>query len=204
MARVVLVLICTLSGCASAAPLPAPRPLPSDPGQRDRALSSFGHRLYGAFATGDFDQVVATDRARDALLEPDAARRPIPGASGGEKLGPDARIAASDQAIWRSARYAGLCIQSGRDEPPSGAIGLRSTGFVFERGLLIGREPGGGELAGWVEGVFVLTADGFVAIAIERIESPRRDHSDLELAECELADHADTPQDVVPLDIATH
>jgi hypothetical protein len=76
-------------------------------------------------------------------------------------------------------------------------LGLRRSGFVFERGLLIGREAGGGQLAGWVEGVFVLTERGFVALEIERVEPPRRDHSDLELAECELADHRSSPQDVV-------
>jgi hypothetical protein len=89
--------------------------------------------------------------------------------------------------------------------PPSKSFGgLRQSGFVFERGLLIGREAGGGELAGWVEGVFVLTGQGFVALEIQRVEPPRRDHSDLELAECEIADHRSSPQDVVSGARATH
>jgi len=203
MARVALLLLFTLSACASAAPLATSRELPTDAEQRDRVLAIFGQRLYGALSSGDFAAVVATDRDRDALLEPEASRRLGPSMTP-TKLGPDAAMTASDRAVWRSARYSGLCVQSGRLELPSGAVGLRRSGFVFERGLLIGLEPGGGELAGWVEGTFVLTEQGFLALAIERIEPPRRDHSDLELAECELADHQDPPQDVVSGATATH
>jgi hypothetical protein len=192
-----------LAACANARPPSVARALPDDSTERDRVLASFGERLYGAVATGHLEDVFATDRARDALLKPEAAQRTsIELASG--KGGAEAAIAPSDRAVWRSARYAGLCIQSGRLELPSGALGLSKAGFVFERGLLIGREPAGGELAGWVEGVFVLTQEGFVALEIERIEPPRRDHSDLELAECELADHGGAPQDVVPNVYPTH
>lgn len=191
-----------LVACASAPMAPMPRALPSDSSERDRVLASFGERLYGAVATGHLEDVVASDRARDALLMPAAAQRTSIELASGK--GSEAAVAPSDREVWGSARYAGLCIQSGRHELPSGAIGLSKAGFVFERGLLIGREPAGGELAGWVEGVFVLTQSGFVALEIERIEPPRRDHSDLELAECELADHGGSPQDVVPIEGPTH
>ena len=191
-----------LVACASAPMAPTPRALPSDSSERDRVLASFGERLYGAVATGHLEDVVASDRARDALLMPAAAQRTSIELASGK--GSEAAVAPSDREVWGSARYAGLCIQSGRHELPSGAIGLSKAGFVFERGLLIGREPAGGELAGWVEGVFVLTQSGFVALEIERIEPPRRDHSDLELAECELADHGGSPQDVVPIEGPTH
>lgn len=195
-ALLVLASLCMAAvGCASA-PAPTPRELPSDAGQRDQMLSTFGEQLYTALSSGRFDGVIATDRARDALLEPEAARRPSRGYADGQ-LDHAVKIAASDRELWGSAKYAGLCVQSGRREPPAGVIGLRSSGFVFERGLLIGREAGGGELAGWVEGVFVLTEQGFVALEIQRVEPPRRDHSDLELAECELADHRGAPLDVV-------
>jgi len=189
-------------GCASAPVDPTPRALPDDSRERDRVLATFGERLYGAVATGHLEEVVASDRARDALLKPEAAQRTSFELAAGKKV--EAAVPAADRELWGSARYAGLCIQSGRLELPSGAVGLSKAGFVFERGLLIGREPAGGELAGWVEGVFVLTQDGFVALEIERIEPPRRDHSDLELAECELADHGGSPQDVVPAGELTH
>jgi len=193
---------CLLAACASASGAPSPRALPDDSLERDRVLARFGERLYGAVATGHLEEVVASDRARDALLKPEAAQRTSLELASGK--GADAAVAPSDRAVWGSARYAGLCIQSGRLELPSGALGLSKAGFVFERGLLIGREPAGGELAGWVEGVFVLTEEGFVALEIERIEPPRRDHSDLELAVCELADHGGSPQDVVLREEPTH
>jgi hypothetical protein len=194
-----LVIASMLGACASSAPPAAPRELPSDAGQRHRMLATFGQRLYRALASGHFDEVIADDRARDALLRPEIARRSSRSLSAGPY-----GSAAREQQLWGSARYAGLCVQSGRTELPAGVVGLRRTGFVFERGLLIGREAGGGELAGWVEGVFVLTEQGFVALEIERVETPRRDHSDLELAECELADHRGSPQDVVSGVSSTH
>jgi len=191
--------IASLLACASTAPSPAPRELPTDARQRDRMLATFGQRLYRALASGHFEHVIADDRARDALLRPEVARRSSRSLAAGQY-----DSAASERELWGAARYSGLCVQSGRTELPAGVIGLRRTGFVFERGLLIGREAGGGELAGWVEGVFVLTEQGFVALEIERVETPRRDHSDLELAECELADHRGSPQDVVSGVSPTH
>lgn len=176
--------IASLLACASSAPPPAPRELPTDAGLRHRMLATFGQRLYRALASGHLENVLANDRARDALLRPEIARRSSRSLAAGPYDPP-----AGERERWGAARYAGLCVQSGRTELPAGIVGLRRTGFVFERGLLIGREAGGGELAGWVEGVFVLTEQGFVALEIERVETPRRDHSDLELAECELADH---------------
>jgi hypothetical protein len=88
--------------------------------------------------------------------------------------------------LQQRARYAGLCVQQGRSEPSGGPIGLRAPGFVFERALLIGREPDGGPVASWVEGEFLNTDAGFGALTLERVEPPRRDHADLELAQCEI------------------
>ena len=176
----VLVVLVSCAGCASASPVPTARELPSDAGQRDRALATFWQQLWRGCQGSSSG--LANDRARDSLLEPAAARRP--GRALSAKVVPETAMAPSDRALWGSAQYSGFCIQSGRTERPNGVVGLRRPGFVFERGLLIGREPGGGELAGWVEGVFLLTDAGFVALEIERIEPPRRDHSDLELAEC--------------------
>jgi hypothetical protein len=189
--------------CSNGPPTPSPRNLPSDARQRDQVLATFGERLYTALASGRFDEVVANDRTRDALLKPEAARRPNPNVTSA-KHGLVAELVPAEQKLWGTARYAGLCVQSGRSEPRAGVLGLRRPGFVFTRGLLIGREAGGGELAGWVEGVFVLTEQGFIALEIDHVEPPRRDHSDLELAECELADRRSTPQDVVSGAGSTH
>lgn len=180
-------------GCAAAlrAPL-TPRPLPSQNAERDRLLANFGQRLYSAMRTGELKRVLINPQRRAEMLRPEVVDRMVHGRSADASALPPA-----ERALWREGSYAGLCVQSGRLELPFGVVGLKTKGFLFERGLLIGREPGGGALAGWVEGVFVLTNAGFVAIAIQRIEPPRRDHSDLELAECELADRRPPPQDVV-------
>jgi hypothetical protein len=186
-----------LCGCASSTPAFEPRVLPSSARERDGLLASFGERLYVSLTDGHLERVLADTRAREAILKPDVSGRPARSVS-------PSSITPAERSLWGSARYAGLCVQSGRTEYTFGTLGLRKNAFVFERGLLIGREPGGGDLAGWIEGVFVLTQRGFVALAIERIEPPRRDHSDLELAECEIADRRPMPQHVVSTSVAHH
>jgi hypothetical protein len=185
------------AGCASTTPAFEPRVLPSNARERDGLLASFGERLYTALTDGHLERVLADSRARAAILKPDVAGRPARSVSA-------SAITPADRTLWASAQYAGLCVQQGRTEYTFGTLGLRKNAFVFERGLLIGREPGGGDLAGWVEGTFVLTQQGFIALAIERVEPPRRDHADLELAECEIADRRPVPQHVVSSPGAYH
>jgi hypothetical protein len=128
-------------------------------------------------------EVAFDEKTLDRLLLPDAGRRAL--ALRAQMPGP--RSLPSDQsALWAGARYAEICVQQGRAEPRAGSLGLRAPGFVFERALVVGREPGGGSLAGWVEGAFLHTDAGFGALTLERVEAPRRDHADLELAVCEL------------------
>jgi len=189
--ELLLIAICiALAACASNAPAAAearephePRPLPAQ-GSVPAALDALGRRLYAAVARGHWDDVLFDDVAIDALLEPAAARLAST-ASRTVLLSPEQR------GLWNGARYAGLCVQQGRLEPASGAVGLRAAGFVFERALLIGREPGGGAIAGWVDGRFLNTDAGFGALSVERVETPRRDHADLELQVCELRVLAD-------------
>lgn len=192
-----LAALLALGGCASSRPAFEPRVLPSDARERDELLARFGERLYAAIESGHLERVLADSPTRADILKPDVAGRP-PRTLAGHAL------SVADRSLWATGRYAGLCVQSGRTEYPFGLVGVRKTAFVFERGLLIGREPGGGDLAGWVEGVFVLTQRGFVALAIERIEGPRRDHADLELAECEIADRRPSTQHVVSSTDAHH
>jgi hypothetical protein len=129
------------------------------------------------------DAVVLDDSVLRALLLPRAADRAI--VLRLLALGPRP-IAPDERALFSTASYAGICVQQGRSEPPGGALGLRASGFLFERALIVGREPGGGTVASWVEGHFVNTDVGFRALSLERVEPPRRDHADLELAVCEL------------------
>jgi hypothetical protein len=133
-------------------------------------------------------RVAHSTRSDDActtrsLLVPAAADRAVAArriAGGLARIGPDER------ELLSAATYAGICVQQGRSESAGGTLGLRQPGFLFERALVVGTEPGGGAVASWVEGRFVHTDAGFGALVLERVEPPRRDHADLELAVCEL------------------
>jgi hypothetical protein len=180
-------MLLTLAACASAqsetrAPTTA-QPLPQPAVNAEQSLDAFGRRLYAALAQGHPEAVMFDQTALHAVLLPDAASRV---ASVRLATGSALRLAADARALLQGATYAGLCVQQGRAEPSGGAIGLRAPGFVFERALVIGREQGGGALASWVEGEFLNTDAGFGALSLERVEPPRRDHADLELAECEM------------------
>ena len=41
-------------------------------------------------------------------------------------------------------------------------------------------------VAAWVEGVFVYSNAGFKAIDLQRVEAPRWEHADLEIATCDM------------------
>jgi hypothetical protein len=172
------------SGCGGSRPTQPtePRLLPAG-SSAEGALEDFGRRLYGALARGAPGDIVLSDAALGALLLPAAAHRTLELRHTAPRLRP---LGADERAMFGAASYAGLCVQQGRAEPRGGPLGLRSPGFLFERALVIGREPGGGAIASWVEGHFVNTDAGFEALSLERVEPPRRDHSDLELAVCEL------------------
>jgi hypothetical protein len=176
---------CLIAACAAAsAPRPSSAlPLPVKTADAERELDAFGHKLYAALASDALAEFMIDETAVRALLLPAAASRVA-----AQRLAPPPAIslASDDRVLLQSARYAELCVQQGRAEPSGGVIGLRQPGFVFERALLVGRDAEGGAIASWVEGRFVHTDIGFEALSVERVESPRRDHADLELAECEL------------------
>ncbi len=171
-------------GCGARQQKGPTEPLPLPPGAAaEQALDDLGRRLYQALARGRPDEIMLSDSALRALLLPEAASR----AMTLRHARPGLRVMAPDErALFSAARYAGICVQQGRSEPRGGPLGLRAPGFCFERALIIGREPGGGAIASWVEGRFVNTDAGFGALSLERVEPPRRDHADLELAVCEL------------------
>lgn len=93
-----------------------------------------------------------------------------------------------------SAEYAGICLQGARAEPPGGPLRLLSEAWVVDRVLVIGRRPTGRRIAAWLEGVFVYSDTGFAAIDLERVEEPRWEHSDLEIAPCDLSIRNDLPE----------
>lgn len=97
-------------------------------------------------------------------------------------------------SLLEGADYAGICLQGARVEPAGGVLGLQNDAWIFDRLLVIGRRPSGRRVAAWVEGVFVYTDVGFTALDLERVEEPRWEHSDLELAPCDLAVRSDLPE----------
>ena len=93
-----------------------------------------------------------------------------------------------------SATYAGICLQGARSVGVGDPPGLAQPGWVFDRVLIIGRRSSGQRVAAWLEGVFLYTDVGFGAIDLERVEEPRWEHSDLEIAPCDLAIREDLPE----------
>jgi hypothetical protein len=88
-------------------------------------------------------------------------------------------------------------VQRARLEGPGPALGLRESAFVVDRLLVAGVEPGGGRVAAWVEGTFLYTDQGFFAVVLQRLETPRRDHADLDLAQCDFRLGLQSPRGVV-------
>lgn len=172
----------------------APAPLPASEAARDDALTRFGELLFDAIARGSVGELPFDDVALRALLGSGAAERAAAARlNTADSLGP----APAERAAFAGARYTGLCVQQGRVEPAGGALGLSRPGFVFERALVVAAHPEGGRVAAWVEGEFLFSSRGFGAVTVRRVEAPRRDHSDLELAVCELAVGLSGPQSLV-------
>lgn len=164
-----------------------PRAMPAEVQARHAAMDAFGARLLAALAAGHPAEVVLGDDVLRVLLEGPAATRV---AARRATLG--VRLADLESALVRAlegARYLGVCLQDARDEPASGPLGLRSEGWTFRRVLVAAERPGGRRVALWVDGVFLFTDAGFGALDLERVESPRPEHSDLEIAPCDMATH---------------
>ncbi|MCB9600157.1 MAG: hypothetical protein H6721_01780 [Sandaracinus sp.] len=169
-----------------------PRAMPAEASEREAVLAELGRRLYAHLAEGNPTAILFEDGALRDLLEPDAAER-----ARAVRVAP-LHVHPERLALLREAEPASLCIQGGaeaqRGDPP---FALKGAAWVFERALVSGRRPGGQRVALWIEGTFVLTDGGFGAIALRRVEDPRWEHSDLELATCDVRVEFGTPQDVV-------
>ena len=160
-----------------------PRPVPAVRSERDAALSNLGRRIYTAVKRRRAHDLVFDDLALRALVEPGAASRySMVRDVQRTRLGADAD---APRAL-DGTRFGGICIQQARLEAAHTVVGLRSPGWVFDRALVLAVQPGGRRIAWWVEGTFVFTDAGFGAVSLERVETPRWEHSDLELATCDM------------------
>lgn len=165
--------------------------LPDDEGARHDAVDALGHRVWAAMSEASPEDLLYDDLALRILLSPTAATRfAARRISFSERIGSSANFA----SLISNAAYAGVCLQGARSEEAGGVLGLEEDGWVFDRLLLIGRRQDGQRLAAWIEGLFLYSDAGFFALDLERVEEPRWEHSDLEIAPCDLAIRNDLPQ----------
>ncbi|MBK8169896.1 MAG: hypothetical protein IPK60_06085 [Sandaracinaceae bacterium] len=158
--------------------------MPRGDQQRIAAIDAFGRRLFAALHDGRPGSVVLGDAALHSVLTDDAATRATIHRSGLHQ-----RIGNVEEALrfnFRHAHYVGLCAQGSRREVAFGPLGLLEDGWVIDRALVVGEDPQAGHIASWVEGNFIFTSEGFGAISLERVESPRQEHSDLEIGSCDV------------------
>jgi hypothetical protein len=169
-------------------------PLPEVDPERRAAFDEIARRTFQVLRGADASSLLLDDDALRALLTPEAATRV---ASIRASTGVAFRMQRETSDALAHASYLGVCIQRARLEPPGTSLAMRAPGFAFDRMLVVGSEPGGGRVAAWVEGSFVYTDAGFYALVLNRLEAPRRDHADLDLAPCDLRFGLGSPRGVV-------
>lgn len=157
--------------------------MPDDMDARHALMDAFGRRLHAALIAGDATRVMVGDDELRALLAGEDATR-----TGARRLTVGSRLLEPELVARQltGTTYLGVCLQDAHDEGTHGPLGLRAEGWVFSRILLAASRPGGGRIATWIDGNFVLTDAGFVALDLEHVEAPRWEHSDLEIAPCDL------------------
>jgi len=189
-----LAALLTACGASTAAPRHPTTPvgIPDTVEARNLAIDALGERAWAAMAAGDPRALLYEDTDLDALLDSGATARVA-----ARRLALDDRLAIDPDALrspLASAEYAGICLQGARGVEAGGPIGLVADGWVFDRMLIIGRRPTGRRVAAWIEGIFVYSDIGFAAVDLERVEEPRWEHSDLEIAPCDLSIRNDLPE----------
>ncbi len=185
-ARTLTALAIATVGCASAPPL-RPRTLPDDAAERDQAVGALGRSLWEGIADGDVLATLASDAELEALVDGEAntrirLRRPGLRAQLGERMH-------TIPPQLEGATYLGVCARDARDHDERSGLGLLRPSWVIARVLIAGQLAGSARrIALWVDGPFVYDGEHFVALELTAIESPRWEHSDLELGACDVSD----------------
>ena len=158
---------------------------------RRATIDALGRRAWDAISAGNPQRLLLDDLDLRAVLDSAGATR-----LSARRVSVAQRIGETDDLsrLLVDASYAGVCLQGARDEDAGGVNGLRSPGWVFDRILVIGRRDTGRRIAAWLEGLFLYTDAGFFALDLERVERPRWEHSDLEIAPCDLSIRDDLPE----------
>lgn len=186
-----LVIACACGG-ATVPRATTPMPAPAEREPRQSAIDAFGRLAFEALADGQPQRLVFDDVELRAILDTAGATRLT---ARRETL--DHRLGdTSDlETSMAGAEYAGICLQGAHDESAGGVLGLRADGWLIDRALVIGRREGGRRIASWLEGPFLFTDRGFGALDLERVERPRWEHSDLEIAPCDFSIRNDLPDE---------
>jgi hypothetical protein len=159
-----------------------PQTMPHDAALRRDSLSMLGQSLFEGLRAGTLDQSFASMRELDAIVAPEARMRLDRERASSIERAASLALFRND---WRGASYAGFCAQGAREEQAHASLGLTQPGWVLERILVVAR-TGATSSASWLEGDFVYTAQGWKALNVRRVEAPRRQHADLELAPCDV------------------
>jgi hypothetical protein len=105
--------------------------------------------------------------------------------------------AAEQRAAYGGTTYGGVCFDRAREEPAGSSLGMLQKAFVFERALIVGKQPDHSNVSAWIEGLFMGTGDLVVALVLSRVEAPRRDHPDLELLQCDVVDGLESLKPII-------
>lgn len=173
-----------VSACGAGLRPLAPLTMPAEASARRQSLSELGQRLFEGLRGRGLSSCFASVTELDTLIVPEVRFR-----RQREREASVERVSANGvfQRDWALASYAGFCAQGAREEPPGNGLGLTQRGWVLERILVVASlGDGQGRSAAWLEGAFVYTEQGWKALNFRRVEPPRRHHSDLDLAPCDV------------------
>jgi hypothetical protein len=170
-----------LVACGGGRPALAPLPVPSVATDRDAAVREVGEAIHATLVRGAPIELLVDDVGLRSLVDSQAATR-----YGALRAGVGARLEGLDLGLLSGTTFAGACLQGARLETHGGHVGLVADGWVVDRVLVVGLQPGGRRIASWVEGPFVRTTHGWLALDLAGVEAPRWEHADLELATCDM------------------
>lgn len=179
-----LLLLAACAGSPASPQVTRALALPEAGDARKQLLAESGRRIYAELRAGTPQRLLLDDLGMSRVLDSAAASsNAVLRARGVDAPRPDEL-----RAAFAKTSYGGACFDRARPAVPAGELGLRQPGFVFDRVLIAGIEGGGTRVAAWLEGTFLATDAGVYALLLSRVEAPRRDHADLVIQQCDLAD----------------